>query len=190
LGSSSRILRLWFQYFPPLTSFFLQNKQLRSREPVLLCRYDFCLARTLAPLQYIGKLLIIYCHVLVGWNSEGYMHDIKSNQILITEMSEKNSKLVLRFPSIAGSISNSSPAVAKVPRVQRNESITGILHFKMEGDRILPGAVCDLLFLEDWVLKDRISGVAIVEMAEKWSFALFVKQIQYALNALILISKM
>ena len=59
----------------------------------------------------------------------------------------------------------------------------------MEGDRIPLGVVC-VFCLKDRVLKKCISGVAIVEMAVKWLFALFVKQIQYALIASILISKM
>jgi hypothetical protein len=104
-------------------------------------------------------------------------------------MSEKNSKLVLRIPPRVGTVSNSSPVVANVPRAHRNDFISGILEFKMEGDRIPLGAVC-VFCLKDRVLKKCISGVVFVEMAEKWLFALSVKQIQYAPSASILISKM
>ena len=85
-------------------------------------------------------------------------------------MSEKNPKLVLRIPPRVGLTSNNPPVIVNVPRVRINETISGILEFKKEGDRILPGIVCDFC-LRDQVLKERISGAAIVEMAERWLFA-------------------
>ena len=79
------------------------------------------------------------------------------------------------------------PTIKNDSNVAKNDfashAKTGILEFKIEGDRKSPGDVSDfftrLCIFKKHILNNIFSGVAIVETVERWSYVLFAKQTRY-----------
>ena len=80
------------------------------------------------------------------------------------------------------------PTIKNDSNVAKNDFVshakTGILEFKIEGDRKSPGDVSEffthLCIFKKHILNNIFSGVAIVETVERWSYVPFAKQTRYA----------